>query len=86
MGALVLKSASGVAATCGLAACKAMLWIFTLWLWLAILLTAIWPFVAVYVLAFGTDEMIRDIPPNAVCWAFNAAGILFIAWSSRAER
>lgn len=87
MSTLALKTASGVAATCGLAVGKTLGWIlvlgFTVGIWLAILLTAIWPFVAAYVLVCGPDEMIRYLPFNAVCWAFNVAGLFFIAWTGR---
>lgn len=87
---MALKTASGVAATCGLTACRTLGRAILLWvagcLGVAIVLTAVWPFVAVSVLIWGTDEMIRDIPINAVCWAFNASVLIFIAWTSRTDR
>lgn len=89
MGTSALKTASGVAATCGLTTCRTLgkaifLWVATC-LWVAVVLTAVWPFVVASVLIWGSDEMIRDIPFNAVCWAFNVGGLLFIARAGRAN-
>ena len=87
MSVLVLKTVSGVAATCGLTGgkvlCKAILLIFTNgqimvkgWLWLAIALVA-------HTLIWGSDEMIHVIAP----WVLNASVLLliFIAWTVRKD-
>lgn len=84
MGTLALKTVSGVAATCALTSGKTLLRVIILWvtvgIWLATLLTVFAPLVAMFVLIFGTDEMIRAWPFSITCWMLSVCGLVFIAW------
>lgn len=87
MAMLALKTASGVAATCGWTAGKALartiILLFAAVLWLAVVLTAIWPLTAAHTLVYGSAEMREGLPFYALCWVFNAGGLFIIALDSR---
>ncbi len=86
---MTLMAVSGVLAGGGLVACKAlanaMVLCFTVLLWLAVVLTAIWPFAAAFIMLCGTEEMRPVMLLSVICWSFNAAGLFLIAHSSRAS-
>jgi len=86
MTSVAFKAASCGAALCGLAACRAIILLVAVAIWLAILLTALWPFVAVCTLVWGPEELKQGLPFYGACWAFNAAFLFFVWWSSSPTR
>lgn len=79
---MVFKAASGGAALCRLATWQGIILLVAVALWLSVLLTALWPFVAVYILVWGPEELKQGLPFYGACWMFNAAGLFFVWWSS----